>query len=72
MEVKITDSSQLAEKLERLAVTNRALNETNLRLGAELAHLRRQFNALADRYASNLLVLSLHDQPAEEARACGD
>lgn len=45
---------QLIEKLESLAVTNRALNETNRVLSAEMAHLRRQFNALAARYATDL------------------
>jgi hypothetical protein len=45
---------QLSEKIQELSVTNRALNETNRVLTAEIAHLRRQFNAMAARYATDM------------------
>ena len=69
VEIVIMDSSQLAEKLEALAVTNRALNEANRRLEADMAHLRRQFNALADRYATTLVTLGVKN---DNDRVCGD
>lgn len=46
--------SQQAERIEFLSVTNRALNETNRVLSSEMAHLRRQFNAMAARYATDM------------------
>ena len=58
--------SQQAERIETLSVTNRALNETNRVLSSEMAHLRRQFNALAARYAT---ALAAQDEP-ETVETC--